>query len=152
MSPLGAKWEFYTIGVVNANSAYYELLKHVIFILGMLICKLINNWVITNTLACKLVKKFSINVIIANRKIVSTYGSSYHCILDHGISLLILMCLNMLGSDTATASRPATHRPENCEWIGFTYLTSNLFLNCFISCFIYFELSRSHPKCMILLL
>ena len=38
------------------------------------------------------------------------------------ISLLILIYLNLFGSDTAMTSQPATQRPENNEWIG-------LFLN-----------------------
>ena len=97
--------------------------------------RLIDNQVEMSTLALKLLIKSLINVVIINRKT----WSSYHCILDHVISLLILTYLNLIGSDTAIASRPATSRPKNCEWIGFSiYLLVtyfSLFLNRFISYF-----------------
>ena len=83
--------------------------------LGMIHHKLINNRVKMSILDCKLLNKSSINVVVVNRKTWSTY----HFILDHAISLLIFTHLNLIGSDTATASRPATHRFENYEWIGF---------------------------------
>ena len=99
--------------------------------------RLIDNRVKMSILDCKLLNKSSINVVIVNRKTWSVY----HCILDHAISLLIFTCLNLIDSDTATASQLATHRPENCEWIGFTFslliICFKLFLNCFISFFLF---------------
>ena len=74
-------------------------------------------------LAYKLHNKSSINVVVINHKA----WSAYHCILDLTISLLTLMCLNLIGSDTVTASRSATHRPENNEWIGFSIYLLELF-------------------------
>ena len=68
-----------------------------------------------STLIHKLLNKSLINVVEVNRKV----WSAYHWILDHVILLLIFTCLNLIDSDTVTASRLAKHRSENCEWIGF---------------------------------
>ena len=78
--------------------------------------KLIDNQVEMSVLAHKLLNKSSINVVVTNHKA----WSAYHYILDYVISLLIFMCLNLIGSDTMTVSQPVTYRPKNCEWIGFT--------------------------------
>ena len=76
-----------------------------------------------STLACKLLNKSSINIIVINRKT----QSAYHFILDYVISLLILTYSNLIGSNTTIVSQPATHYLENCEWIEFKQLASNLF-------------------------
>ena len=78
--------------------------------------KLIDNQVEMSVLAHKLLNKSLINIVVANRKAWSVY----YCILDLTISLLIFICLNLIDSDTTIVSQPATHHPENCEWIGFT--------------------------------
>ena len=79
--------------------------------LGMIRHILIYNQVKMSDLARKLLNKSSISVVIINR----ITWSAYHCILDHVILLLILTYLNLIGSDTATASRSAPHHPKNCE-------------------------------------
>ena len=60
-----------------------------------------------SVLARKVLNKSSINVVVVNRKT----WSAYHCILDHVISLLIFTSLNLIGSNTTTASRPAISHP-----------------------------------------
>ena len=78
--------------------------------------RLIDNQVKMSVLARKLLNKSSINVVVVNRKT----WSAYHCILDYVIYLLIRSCINLIGSDTMTASRPVTHHLENYKWIEFT--------------------------------